>query len=317
MSSSVAVIINRRSGVRPRVDSNPDGLGRLAQVFKNQGLTPDFLVANRGSDVPKLARKAANRDYGIVVAGGGDGTMNAVASALLGTDKTMGVLPMGTLNHFARDLKIPLALDEAIAVIGEGEPALIDVAEVNGNIFVNNSSLGLYPALVRYRIDNQKMGYSKWAALAKALPTVLRRYSNFNIRLKTRDHRDFQGRTPFVFIGNNEYQLEGTNFGRRNNMADGQLCLFVANEVSRVGLIRLAVQALFGRLREATDFTALTTTEILIETRRRRLSVAIDGEVMPMDSPLHYRVNRSALTVMVPRTTVPSAEASVSVKSYA
>src|SRR5207249_4336821 len=143
-------------------DSRPEGLGRLAQLFKDQGLTPEFLVANRGSDVPKLARQAANRDYRIVVAGGGDGTMNAVASAIFGTDKTMGVLPMGTLNHFARDLGIPLALDRAIAVIAEGESAQIDVAEVNGNIFINNSSIGLYSALVRYRIDNQKVGYSKW-----------------------------------------------------------------------------------------------------------------------------------------------------------
>jgi len=133
----------------------------------------------------------------------------------------------------------------------------------------------------------------------------------------TRDHRDFQGRTPFVFIGNNEYQLEGTNFGRRNNLADGQLCLFVANEVGRLGLIRLAVQALFGRLRDATDFNAMMTSELLIETRRKRLSVAVDGEVIAMDSPLHYRVKRSALKVMVPRAVMPSAEATVSVTSYA
>src|SRR5882724_271992 len=317
MSSAVAVIINRRSGPKPRTNSDPDGLGRLAQLFKDQGLTPEFLVANRGSDIPNLARKAANRDYRIVIAGGGDGTMNAVASAIFGTDKIMGVLPMGTLNHFARDLKIPLALDQAIAVIAKGDTANVDVADVNGNIFINNSSIGLYPALVRYRMDNQKMGYSKWAALVKALPTVLRRYSNFNIRLKTRDHRDFQGRTPFVFIGNNEYQLEGTNFGRRNNLADGQLCLFVANEVGRLGLIRLAVQALFGRLRDATDFNAMMTSELLIETRRKRLSVAVDGEVIAMDSPLHYRVKRSALKVMVPRAVMPSAEATVSVTSYA
>ena len=317
MSSSVALIINRRSGVKPRLASQPDALGRIAQLFKDHGLSPEFLVAKRGSDIPKLARKAANRDYQMVVAGGGDGTMNAVASAIFGTDKVMGILPMGTLNHFARDLKIPLALDQAIAVIAGGETSKVDVAAVNGNIFINNSSIGLYPALVRYRIDNQKMGYGKWAAMVRAIPTVLRRYSNFNIRLKTRDHKDFSGRTPFVFIGNSEYQLEGTNFGRRTNMADGQLCLFAANEVTRLGLIRLAIQALFGRLRDSTDFTAMTTTELLIETRRKRLSVAIDGEVITMDSPLHYQVRPGALRVMLPRAEVSSPVTTVAVNSYA
>jgi diacylglycerol kinase family enzyme len=317
MSSSIAVIINRRSGIKPRAATRPDGLERLALLFKEQGLEPEFLIANRGSQIPVLARRAANRDYRIVVGGGGDGTMNAVASAIFGTDKVMGVLPMGTLNHFARDLKIPLALDQAIAVIATGEASNIDVAAVNGNIFVNNSSIGLYPALVRYRIDNQKMGYSKWAAMVRALPTVLRRYSTLNIRLKTADHNDFSGRTPFVFIGNNEYQLQGTNFGRRNNMADGQLCLFVANEVTRLGLIRLAAQALFGRLHEANDFTAMTTAEILIQTRRKRLPVAIDGEVITMDSPLHYQVRKGALRVMVPRAEVGLTATPVTVNSYA
>ena len=317
MSSSVAVIINRKSGIKPRPISRPDGLERISQLFKSHGITPELLIANRGSDLPKLARKAANRDYRMVVAAGGDGTMNAVASALFGTDKVMGVLPLGTLNHFAKDLRIPLILDEAVDVIANGDTSSIDIASVNGNIFINNSSIGLYPALVRYRIDNQRMGYGKWAALAMALPTALRRYSNFNIRLKTKDHHDFSGRTPFVFIGNNEYQLEGTNFGRRNNMADGQLCLFVANEVSRLGLIRLAVQALFGRLREASDFTAMTTTEILIETRRKKLSVAVDGEVLTLESPLHYQVRRNALRVMVPKAEVPLPQTTVTVNSYA
>jgi len=317
MSSSVAVIVNRKSGVKPRSSSRPDGLEKIALLFKNHGINPELLIANKGSDIPKLARKAANRDYRIVVGGGGDGTMNAVASALFGTDKVMGVLPMGTLNHFAKDLRIPLTLDEAVAVIANGDTSSIDVAAVNGNIFVNNSSIGLYPALVRYRIDNQRMGFGKWAALVKALPTVLHRYSNFNIRLKTKDHHDFSGRTPFVFIGNNEYQLEGTNFGRRNSMADGQLCLFVANEASRLGLIRLAIQALLGHLREASDFTAMTTTEILIETRRKRLSVAVDGEVLTLESPLHYQVRRNALKVMVPRAEVSQAETTVAVNSYA
>ena len=306
MQSPIAVIVNRRAGVKTGF-GHPDGLDSIKQLFKKHNLDAEFLIPKHRTDIARLARKASNGNYRIVVAGGGDGTVNTVASEILGTDKVLGVLPMGTLNHFALDLGIPLLIDQAIAVIAEGEQANVDVGDVNGNIFINNSSIGLYPAMVRYRMNHQKIGYGKWSALAKAIPMVLRRYPMFSFRLKTKDHHDLSGRTPFVFIGNNEYQLEGTNFGRRNCLADGNLCLFVASEVSRFGLIRLAIQALFGRLREAKDFSTMVSSDILIETRRKRLRVAADGEIMWLQSPLHYRIRPSALKVIVPQKNVSPA----------
>ena len=127
-----------------------------------------------------------------------------------------------------------------------------------------------------------------------------------NVRLSTND-QELIRRTPFVFIGNNEYQMDGFNIGVRGCLYAGQLSLYVPHRTGRLGLPRLALRALFGRLREAKDFDALCTKSISIETHRKRLHVAIDGEVTLMDTPLHYRVRPGALRVIVPQSLESSA----------
>ena len=135
---------------------------------------------------------------------------------------------------------------------------------------------------------------------------MLRRYPFMNVRLSTND-QELIRRTPFVFIGNNEYQMAGFNIGVRGCLDAGQLSLYVPHRTGRLGLLRLALRALFGRLREAKDFDALCTKSISIETHRKRLHVAIDGEVTLMDTPLHYRVRPRALRVIVPQNLESSA----------
>jgi diacylglycerol kinase family enzyme len=243
----------------------------------------------------------------VVVAGGGDGTINTVASILVGSNIALGVLPLGTLNHFAKDLNIPLELEAATHNIIAGHAIQIDVGEVNGRIFLNNSSLGLYPTMVIHREKQQeRLGRRKWPAFVWATLTMLRRYPFMNVRLSTND-QELIRRTPFVFIGNNEYLMDGFNIGVRGCLDAGQLSLYVPHRTGRLGLLRLALRALFGRLREAKDFDALCTKSISIETHRKRLHVAIDGEVTLMDTPLHYRVRPGALRVIVPQSLESSA----------
>ena len=108
------------------------------------------------------AREAVESGAMRVLVAGGDGTANAVAGALVGSAVTLGILPLGTLNHLAKDLGIPLTLEEAIDTAVHGEELLIDVGMVNGRAFLNNSSLGIYPHLVRHR-DRQRQhpGWSR------------------------------------------------------------------------------------------------------------------------------------------------------------
>nr|MBA2339150.1 hypothetical protein [Pyrinomonadaceae bacterium] len=229
------------------------------------------------------------------------GTLNAVAAQLIGKDKLFGVLPLGTLNHFAKDLKIPLDIEEAAHTITNGRVLEIDVGTVNGKVFLNNSSLGLYPRIVRERERQQeRLGRGKWWAFVWATLRTLRRYPFFDVRLSA-DGEEFIRRTPFVFIGNNEYEMNGFNLGGRACLNNGQLSLYVAHRTGRLGLLALALRALFGRLNEAKDFDQMCAKEIWIETRRKRLSVATDGEVNVFETPLHYQILPGALRTLVPQ----------------
>ena len=197
-------------------------------------------------------------------------------------------------------MKVPLDLEEAARVCVEGRVARVDVGEVNGRIFLNNSSLGLYPSIVREREKLQhRLGHGKWRAFFWASLTVLRRYPFLKVRLST-DEKELARTSPFIFIGNNEYEMENFNIGSRSCIDKGQLSLYIAHRTGRLGLARLATRALFGGLRNEEDFDALCTKEIWIETGRPRLRVATDGEVNIMPTPLHYRVRPAALNVLVP-----------------
>ena len=247
------------------------------------------------------AQDALDSGMPIVVAGGGDGTINAVASVLVGTGVAFGVLPLGTLNHFAKDVGIPLALGEAVANIAHGVRKKVDVGTVNGQIFLNNSSLGLYPDIVRDREKQQtRLGRGKWLAAAWATIGALRRYPFLSVRL-TLDNGQLQARrTPFVFIGNNEYTMQGFSIGARARLDTGKLSLYVAQRPGRLGLLRLGWCALWGRLAQERDFDVLSAQSLDIETRHKRILDATDGEVTVMTTPLNYRIRPAALNVIVP-----------------
>jgi diacylglycerol kinase family enzyme len=291
----IEVIVNASSGT----GVNGALAERLNELFARDGVVAHVALARSGHEIVELARRAALGDADTVVAGGGDGTINSVTSQLLNTKKTLGVLPLGTMNHFSKDLHIPLELEAAVETIIEGRVAHVDLGEVNGHIFVNNSSLGLYPSIVRERKRQQRLGWGKWPAYVWAAIAVLRRYPFLNIRLDV-DGKALASRTPFVFVGNNKYEMETLNIGGRTCLDAGELSLYVTNRTGRWGLARLAWRALFGGLRQEKDFLAMCTKEIWIETKHKRIRVALDGEVTIMEPPLHYRVLPGKLRVLAP-----------------
>jgi diacylglycerol kinase family enzyme len=297
----VEVIINAAAG-----GGDGEAARAVEAAFEACGVRARVSLAHDGAEVSELARRALSGGARAIVAGGGDGTVGSVAAVLAGTDGTFGVLPLGTLNHFAKDLGIPLGLEEAARNVCEGRVVRVDVGEVNGQVFVNNSSLGLYPRIVRRRDKlRERDGIGKWTALARAGLAVLRRHPFLNVRLDA-DGRRITRKTPFVFVGNNEYETEGLQLGGRTRLDAGRLSLYVAHRTGRLGLLRLVLSALLGRLRRARDFDALEAEEVWVETRRpRRLPVATDGEVTVMTTPLRYRVRPGALKVIVPQEVNP------------
>src|SRR5438270_3102807 len=292
-----AVIINASSGTNDKQEARES----LSDFFASAGVEARISLVESGAEVVALAQRAVKENCQPIIAGGGDGTINAVASILLDTDRTLGILPLGTLNHFANDLHIPLDIEDAARVCLDGRASKVDVGEVNGRVFLNNSSLGLYPSIVRQREKQQEqLGRGKWPAFVWATLTILKRYPFLNVRLSTDDQRLIR-RTPFVFIGNNEYQMESLRIGARSRINEGELSLYVAHHTGRMGLLRLAFRALFGGLRDEKDFDAVCTKEVWVETHRpKRLRVATDGEVTIMTTPLHYRTRPGALRVLVP-----------------
>jgi diacylglycerol kinase family enzyme len=255
-----------------------------------------------GRDCEDAAAAAVREGAGAVVAAGGDGTVSAVASALAGTGTPMGILPLGTLNHFARDLGIPGELAAAARVLAEGELRRVDVGEVNGRRFVNNSSVGLYPRVVRRR-RRLRAFLGKWLALALGALAVLWRFPRIRLRLRAAGV-DAPVVTPFLFVANNRYAPDLRAGGRREALDRGALHVYVARTERRRAFLRVAVRWLAG-LGQDEDVAELAAREVSVESRRRHLDVAADGEVVRLRPPLRYVIHPGALAVLAPRAAGP------------
>jgi YegS/Rv2252/BmrU family lipid kinase len=293
----VAVVISLAAG-KGRSTEWAEG---LAEVFRAAGVEAQISASKDADAVAKAVQGALADGARTVVAGGGDGTVNQVASALAGSDIVLGVLPLGTLNHFAKDLGLPLDVDAAIKVIADGHVIEVDTGEVDGKMFLNNSSLGLYPEIVAEREKiSHRLGKSKWLALVWASVTAFRRFPFMTVTLET-DGKKLVRRSAFVFIGNNAYVMEGFDIGARKRLDSGLLSVCVSGRTGRLGLLRLAISALFGRLHHASNIDLLSTRDLLIETPHAQLPVSSDGEVNPMRAPLRYRSRPRNLRVLAPR----------------
>jgi diacylglycerol kinase family enzyme len=296
LEEPLPVIINATSGK----GHAPEALAQVAQAFRDAGTRTRIITFGRVENPRELAERALETHPPVLVAAGGDGTVSAVASVVAGTETALGVLPYGTLNHFAKDLSIPLDLQAAARVIVGGRVGKVDVGEVNGRIFLNNASLGLYPLIARERnLQQRRLGRGKWPALFWATMTVLRRSPFLNVRISLDDRVETR-RSTFVFIGNNEYVMEGFNIGSRERLDGGRLSIYVSHRSGRWGLLALAARALVGKLHQAEDFDAMTTRSVVIESRRPVLHLALDGEVSIVETPLQYTIRPAALRVMLP-----------------
>jgi diacylglycerol kinase family enzyme len=296
MNTHVPVIVNASSGSQQTGAFSAGLAGR----FKSAGIEVEITMADPSEIIAEVRRAAIAKPH-IIVIGGGDGTLSAAAPTFVDTATTLGILPLGTLNHFAKDLQIPLDLDGAVQTIASGQTAKVDLGAVNDRFFLNNSSLGLYPKVVAGRDAlRQRLGRGKLPALIWAGIAVFRRYPFLSVRIDI-DGDELVRHTPFVFVGNNRYEMEGFRIGERPRLDDAVLSLYVANRTGRLGLIRLAMRALFKRLEQSEDFDTASAKSFKVETHHDRLQVANDGELCYMQSPLHYRVLPAALSVFVPR----------------
>src|SRR5438270_1942078 len=290
----VPVLLNRGGGA---VAADPKITDKVAEALTKAGIKPDVqLIAGDACEV--RCKALAERGAALVIVGGGDGTISAAASALVGTETRLGILPLGTLNHFARDLRIPTNLDEAAKLIAASPERRVDVAEMNGRIFINNSAIGLYPLLIVDRDSQRKrLGRTKAMAMIVASIRTLMRFGHQRLILTVND-QEGQVDTPLLFVGNNDYRTDLPAAGQRGSLENGRLSVLVMRKKTRRGFIAASLRALFNRSR-ADDMVRLDDVERLrVSSRKRVLAVSLDGEVVRAEPPLEYRIRPKALRVI-------------------
>ncbi|MFY3593881.1 diacylglycerol/lipid kinase family protein [Achromobacter xylosoxidans] len=270
-----------------------DEAGRRFQLMPVDD--PSRLVATAREAVA-LAREAG----GIVVAAGGDGTLNAVAGQVLGQGVPFGILPQGTFNYFGRRYGISQDTEAALRGLLGGELRPVQVGLLNGRLFLVNASLGLYPQLLEDReAYKQRFGRSRLVALWSGLVTLMRAPRQLSLRL------DYEGRvrdlrSPTLVVGNNRLQLEHIGIDPAE-LDRGHLVAMAVRPVGTLALYGLLLRGLFSRLGEAEHVVSFAFDRLMVSIRgRRRVKVAMDGEISWMDTPLEFKVSDTPLPLVVP-----------------
>lgn len=278
---NITLVYNPKSGTARSLDE-------LRTMCTTHNITIEHTV-DITDDFPNTL-KPHIKPGALVAAIGGDGTLNSVAQELYDSDAIFVPLPGGTLNHFTKDAGIAQDLDEALANLSTATPRAIDVVTINDKLFLNNSSIGIYPTSLRVREQIEgKLG--KWPA---AVIGVLRALRQFKLYTVTIEGVTF--RTPFIFVGNNDYHLD--NGGQRSSLTSGKLCAYAIRSPRRSTLVVLLIYTLIGKLREADEFIIHKDTELTIKTKRPQINVSADGEVLRLSTPLRYRLLAGKLKIL-------------------
>ncbi|HEX5282289.1 MAG TPA: diacylglycerol kinase family protein [Micropepsaceae bacterium] len=272
----------------------------ITSGFAAHGIATEIALAFNGSLDRRARDAAAAGSIDAVIAGGGDGTAGAVAAGLAQSNMPFGILPLGRSNHFARDLGIPDRLDQAIGVIARGSIATVDAGEVNGRLFINNSSLGAYPFLL---LDRKKWwrrpGVLRPMAMLLAGYKFLRQYPLRRFSVRAGNQAEIW-RTPLLFVGNNRYELDPFAAGRREQLNGGELWVYIARQQTRLSLIWFSLQYLLGLSDPLKDLRVFHAASIEIGLRSPKVTLAMDGELVQLSTPLHYRIRPAALRVYAP-----------------
>lgn len=307
----VLVLLNEKSGTLA-ASTTHDEPERIRRGFQQHGVFAEVRGA-RGDELARAAAGAGAEGFDAVVGGGGDGTLNTIANALAGGDVPFAVLPLGTHNHFAREMGVPLELDAAVAALARGRVMSLDLGAVNGRIFLNFSGLGLHPSVVKQRdIEQEAIGGTRVVGrVARKVMKIVAGLVAFVKSLEempvlrvsiSADGRRMTRLTPSVIVCNNPLQMKIFGVENCSYPSRALLNVYVAKATGSAGIIRLIVLAVLRRLdaANARDFESMVFPQLRISMRRRRAAVSIDGEVVDMPTPLEYRVRRAGLKVIVP-----------------
>lgn len=279
---NITVVYNPQSG-------SAVSKSQLASYFKSAHITVDaWLNITEDETTTELSR--LRQQDTIIAAVGGDGTITSVANYIRGGRAILAPLPGGTLNHFTKDIGINQDLKKAIKGLSRSKPRSVDVATVNGRVFLNNSSIGFYPTSLQVRKHfEDRLG--KWPAAVIASLRALIYYKLYTVTIDNTTTK-----TPFVFVGNNVYHLD--QMAARNSLTEGTLCLYVISSERRWVMLKLFFATLFNKLREQPELIEFYAKQATIYTNRSGINVATDGEVVRLSPPLNYELHAKGLRVI-------------------
>ncbi len=290
------VLLNARAGSLRQLRA----VHEASELVRRWAPGAEVLIVTRPDEVASALERARVSPAEYVFAGGGDGTLRGVAEAIADTGKVLGVLPLGTINHFARHLGLPSRLGAALSALAGASPAAVGAGEVNGRLFLNNSTVGLYPRVVRGRdFLRRHARLGKWTALALAAARAVGRPERRPLELAG-DGVRASLRSPFVFVTKHDFRLGALPLLPGDARPD-ELGVCAASAETTLARLGLVARVATGTLGASPSLRAFRTRTLVIEGGARRLHVTLDGESMALAGPLVYRVRPGALRVLCPR----------------
>jgi len=295
----IIVVANAKSG-----SAGGDALDQLSAALCALGVAVDCWRAEQPNQLPTLAARAAAAAPDVLVAFGGDGTVNTVANALAGSTVAMGIAPRGTFNYVAKRYGLPSAVDEVAALLARGRATAIGAGEVNGKLFLNNCSFGLYADVIEARERHKaQWGRSRVVAVLSALATTLSARARLPLRITDPTTGLSQvRRASMVFAGVNPAQFEDGGFALSEEVAGGAVGVVVVDALNPWRVLRMLLGAAAGTVEDLQHIEAFPAQrlEIAVSNRLRPLKVVLDGEILRLLAPLRLRYRPNALRLLLP-----------------
>jgi diacylglycerol kinase family enzyme len=296
------VFINKEAG---SVGDTHQQAHDITDEFRRVGVEAN-VVGVEPQCLPDAMREAWKHGTDAIVIAGGDGTVNCAAGVAIECNIVLGVLPMGTFNHFAKALGMPDDLSGAVRFLAQADVTEIDVGEVNGRVFVNNASIGVYPKMVGEREDiRRRRGWGKVRAAAVAIVDTMRRLPVHRLRLTVDDSPAIDITTPLLFIGNGLFDELGERVGQRSSLSDHRLGAYAIATSSRWRLITNAVRARVGGIDAATQMRHRAGETMVVDSDDQLVEIALDGEPTDLRVPLRFRSRPGALHVLAAPNSTP------------
>jgi diacylglycerol kinase family enzyme len=297
MALKIGVVLNQDSGTLK--DGDAEKMAQtIAEIMRAHRHKPDVKLV-QGSEILE-ALMAARENNDAVFAGGGDGTVSTAAALFAGHKTALGILPLGTMNLFARALGIPLKLKEATEAVITGKRRRIDIGEINGEVFVHHVTLGLHPRIVAGRErERYRSRLGKKIAWLKSWWKLLRQAPRMTLRLAVDSDR-VKLKTASLIIANNRF-IERLGGLPHSDVPDqGKLAVYAAQTRDWKELLAMSAEASFGKWESNSKIDFLEGREIAVQARRHRLRASIDGELVYLQTPLRAKIRPSSLWVLCP-----------------